>query len=81
MVRLADRFTALYRKYQTSSFIGAKNSSNSPLAMGPSPDTARDSVFIFQNAADVGKKEIPYTTLRDAHLLYNMTTRNQAHNS
>ncbi|GBO03151.1 hypothetical protein AVEN_151248-1 [Araneus ventricosus] len=42
MVRLADRFTALYRKYLTNSCTGPENASNSPLAMGPSPATSRD---------------------------------------
>ncbi|GBM32077.1 hypothetical protein AVEN_150066-1 [Araneus ventricosus] len=37
MVRLADRFTALYRKYLTNSCTGPENASNSPLAHGPFP--------------------------------------------
>ncbi|GBL97268.1 hypothetical protein AVEN_84966-1 [Araneus ventricosus] len=44
MERLADRFTALYRKYLINSCTGPENASNSPLAMGPSPATSRDSV-------------------------------------
>ncbi|GBN35067.1 hypothetical protein AVEN_240855-1 [Araneus ventricosus] len=36
MVRLADRFTTLYRKYLTNSCTGPENASNSLLAMGPS---------------------------------------------
>ncbi|GBN98416.1 hypothetical protein AVEN_163329-1 [Araneus ventricosus] len=32
MVRLADRLTALYRKYQTNSCTGPENASNSPKA-------------------------------------------------
>ncbi|GBN47489.1 hypothetical protein AVEN_8378-1 [Araneus ventricosus] len=55
MVRLADRFTALYRKYLTNSCTGPENASNSPLAMGPSPATSRDSVSTLQTTADVGK--------------------------
>ncbi|GBM70683.1 hypothetical protein AVEN_270790-1 [Araneus ventricosus] len=67
--RLADRFTALYRKYQTNSFTGPANTSNSPLAMRPSSATSRHSVSILQTTADVRKQEILYTTQRDAHLL------------
>ncbi|GBO06906.1 hypothetical protein AVEN_273028-1 [Araneus ventricosus] len=81
MVRLADRFTALYRKYLTNSCTGPENASNSPLAMGPSPATSRDSVSTLQTTADVGKSEIPFTMQRDVHSLYLITTRNQAHNS
>ncbi|GBN41217.1 hypothetical protein AVEN_147370-1 [Araneus ventricosus] len=52
MVRLADRSTALYL---TNSCTGPENASNSPLAMGPSPATSRDSVSTLQTTADVGK--------------------------
>ncbi|GBM36978.1 hypothetical protein AVEN_153924-1 [Araneus ventricosus] len=55
MVRLADRFTALYRKYQTNSCTGPENASNSPLAMGPSLAASKDSVSILQSTADEGK--------------------------
>ncbi|GBO10555.1 hypothetical protein AVEN_91589-1 [Araneus ventricosus] len=47
MVRLADRFTAFFRKYQTNSCTIPENASNSPIAMAPSPPTSRDSVFIL----------------------------------
>ncbi|GBN77818.1 hypothetical protein AVEN_123083-1 [Araneus ventricosus] len=47
MVRLADRFTALLRKYQTNSCTGPENASNSTLVMAPSPPTSRDSVSIL----------------------------------
>ncbi|GBO22818.1 hypothetical protein AVEN_4652-1 [Araneus ventricosus] len=47
MVRLADRFTAFFRKYQTNSYTILENASNLPLAMAPSPPTSRDSVFIL----------------------------------
>ncbi|GBN51062.1 hypothetical protein AVEN_17349-1 [Araneus ventricosus] len=80
MVRMEDRFTALYRKYQTDSCTGPENASISPLAMGPSPDTSKDSVSNLQTTADVGKYEISYTMQRDVHLLYHITTRNQTHN-
>ncbi|GBM75932.1 hypothetical protein AVEN_155438-1 [Araneus ventricosus] len=55
MVSLADRFTASYQKYLTNSCTGPENASNSPLAMGPSPATSRDSVSTLQTTADVGK--------------------------
>ncbi|GBN52229.1 hypothetical protein AVEN_184557-1 [Araneus ventricosus] len=70
MVRLADRFTALYRKYQTNSCTDPENASNSPLVMVPSPATSRDSVSTLQTTADVGKEEIPITMQRDVHLSY-----------
>ncbi|GBM55515.1 hypothetical protein AVEN_164410-1 [Araneus ventricosus] len=38
---MADRFTALYRKYLKNSCTGPENASNSPL--DPSPATKRDS--------------------------------------
>ncbi|GBN61554.1 hypothetical protein AVEN_45058-1 [Araneus ventricosus] len=41
MVRLADRFTALYRKYKINSCTGTEIASSSPLATGPSPPTSR----------------------------------------
>ncbi|GBM26673.1 hypothetical protein AVEN_241329-1 [Araneus ventricosus] len=44
MVRLEDRFTALYRKYLTNSCTGQENASNSRLVMGLSPASSRDSV-------------------------------------
>ncbi|GBN81357.1 hypothetical protein AVEN_154318-1 [Araneus ventricosus] len=34
---------------------GPENASNSPLTMGPSPATSRDSVSTLQTTADVGK--------------------------
>ncbi|GBN63168.1 hypothetical protein AVEN_164495-1 [Araneus ventricosus] len=54
-VRLADRFTELYRKYLTNSCTDPENASTSPLAIGPSPATSRDSVSTLQTTADVGK--------------------------
>ncbi|GBN14008.1 hypothetical protein AVEN_125596-1 [Araneus ventricosus] len=63
------------------SCTGPENACNSPLAMDPSPATSRDSVSTLQTTADVGKEEIPFIMQRDVHLLYVITTRNQAHNS
>ncbi|GBL86456.1 hypothetical protein AVEN_164609-1 [Araneus ventricosus] len=39
----------------TNSCTGPENASNSPLVMGPSPTTLRDSVSIQQTTADMGK--------------------------
>ncbi|GBL96315.1 hypothetical protein AVEN_238680-1 [Araneus ventricosus] len=43
MARLADGFTALYRKFQTNSFTGPENESNSPLAVPQLPKEIRPS--------------------------------------
>ncbi|GBO43377.1 hypothetical protein AVEN_88863-1 [Araneus ventricosus] len=57
MVRLTDRFTALYRKYLTNSCTGPENSSNSPLAMGPSSATSRDSGSTLQTTRMWGNRK------------------------
>ncbi|GBN20239.1 hypothetical protein AVEN_46233-1 [Araneus ventricosus] len=46
---------SVYSYFLTNSCTGPENASNSPLAMGPSPATSRDSVSTLQTTADVGK--------------------------